>query len=45
MCLGEGTGAVAFLPILKMAVEVYKQMCTFAEINMENYKDFEKEEN
>ncbi|MDD3571026.1 MAG: nicotinate-nucleotide--dimethylbenzimidazole phosphoribosyltransferase [Lachnospiraceae bacterium] len=45
MCLGEGTGAVAFLPIFKMAVEVYKQMSTFAEINMENYKDFEKEEN
>lgn len=45
MCLGEGTGAVAFLPILKMAVEVYRQMSTFAEINMENYKDFEKEEN
>ncbi|MGE4214416.1 MAG: nicotinate-nucleotide--dimethylbenzimidazole phosphoribosyltransferase [Anaerotignaceae bacterium] len=44
MCLGEGTGAVAFLPILKMAVEVYRQMSTFAEINMENYKDFEKEE-
>jgi len=44
MCLGEGTGAVAFLPILKMAVEVYKQMSTFSEINMENYKDFEKEE-
>ena len=45
MCLGEGTGAVAFLPILKMAVEVYRQMSTFEEINMENYKDFEKEEN
>lgn len=44
MCLGEGTGAVAFLPILKMAVEVYRQMSTFSEINMENYKDFEKEE-
>lgn len=45
MCLGEGTGAVAFLPILKMAVEVYRQMSTFSEINMENYKDFEKEKN
>lgn len=44
MSLGEGTGAVAFLPILKMAVEVYRQMSTFAEINMESYKDFEKEE-
>jgi len=44
MCLGEGTGAVAFVPILKMAVEVYRQMSTFAEIDIENYKDFEKEE-
>ena len=43
MCLGEGTGAVAVIPILKTAVEVYNSMSTFSDFKMESYKDFEKE--
>lgn len=40
MCLGEGTGAVAAMPLLDMAADVYKRMSTFEEIQMENYKPF-----
>lgn len=39
MCLGEGTGAVAFLPVLEMALEVYQKMSTFSENDMESYKE------
>lgn len=39
MCLGEGTGAVAFLPVLDMAVEVYRKMSTFSENEIEDYKE------
>lgn len=39
MCLGEGTGAVAFLPVLEMGVEVYEKMCTFSQIRIESYKE------
>lgn len=38
MCLGEGTGAVAFLPLLDMAAEIYKKMSTFQEIHIKEYK-------
>ncbi|MCC8179614.1 MAG: nicotinate-nucleotide--dimethylbenzimidazole phosphoribosyltransferase, partial [Planctomycetes bacterium] len=38
MCLGEGTGAVAALPLLDMAYAVYKDMLTYAEISIEKYK-------
>ncbi len=38
MCLGEGTGAVAIMPILDMALSVYKNMSTFSEIEIEEYK-------
>lgn len=38
MCLGEGTGAVAALPILDMAFAVYRTMSTFDEIHMEAYQ-------
>ncbi|MBC8569297.1 nicotinate-nucleotide--dimethylbenzimidazole phosphoribosyltransferase [Zongyangia hominis] len=38
MCLGEGTGAVAALPILDMALAVYGGMSTFADIEMEAYE-------
>lgn len=38
MCLGEGTGAVAALPILKMACKVYNDMSTFSDIKIEEYK-------
>ncbi|MCX7614498.1 MAG: nicotinate-nucleotide--dimethylbenzimidazole phosphoribosyltransferase [Clostridiales bacterium] len=38
MCLGEGTGAVTILPILDMAYAVYRDMSTFSEIDVEEYK-------
>ncbi|MEG0899779.1 MAG: nicotinate-nucleotide--dimethylbenzimidazole phosphoribosyltransferase [Oscillospiraceae bacterium] len=37
MCLGEGTGAVAAMPILDMAASVYNEMSTFNEIKVEQY--------
>lgn len=39
MCLGEGTGAVAFLPVLEMALEVYQKMSTFEDNQIESYKE------
>lgn len=42
MCLGEGTGAVAFLPVLDMACAVYRRMGTFTEHQIEDYKDYRK---
>ncbi len=41
LCLGEGTGAVAFLPLLDMAVKVYEEMSTFSEIDVPDYEDYE----
>ena len=38
MCLGEGTGAVSVMPLLDMAMTVYKNMSTFEEINIDKYK-------
>lgn len=38
MCLGEGSGAIAVLPILEMGLNVYKQMGTFQDINVEQYE-------
>lgn len=38
MCLGEGTGAVAALPLLDMAVAVYDGMSTFEQINIDPYR-------
>ena len=40
-CLGEGTGAVAALPILDMALEVYHSMSTFSDIQMKPYQPLE----
>lgn len=37
MCLGEGTGAVALLPLLEMALAVYDGMATFEDIQIEQY--------
>ncbi|MEN6595013.1 MAG: nicotinate-nucleotide--dimethylbenzimidazole phosphoribosyltransferase [Clostridiaceae bacterium] len=34
MRLGEGTGAVALLPLLDMALAVYRELMTFADIGM-----------
>lgn len=39
MCLGEGTGAVAFLPVLSMAVDVYQKMSTFSDIEIADYEE------
>ncbi len=41
MRLGEGTGAVAVMPILDMAVGVYKNMSTFSQINIDDYERYE----
>ncbi len=40
LCLGEGTGAVAFLPLLDMAVQVYEKMSTFSDIEVKDYEDY-----
>lgn len=40
MRLGEGSGAVAFLPMLRMAAHVYREMSTFEEIRIERYRDY-----
>ncbi len=37
MCLGEGTGAVMLFPLLDMAAEVYSQMATFEQNDIEAY--------
>ncbi len=38
MCLGEGTGAVAAIPLLDMAANVYTKMSSFDEIHIEAYQ-------
>lgn len=38
MCLGEGTGAVAALPVLDLALAVYNEMTTFTETSIEEYQ-------
>ena len=43
MHLGEGSGAVAFLPVLKMGADVYEKMSTFEDIQVESYVDYEAE--
>lgn len=43
MHLGEGSGAVAFLPLLKMGADVYEKMSTFEDIQVESYVDYEAE--
>ena len=40
MCLGEGSGAVALLPFLDMAAEIYEHMGTFDDIHVEAYEDY-----
>lgn len=37
MCLGEGSGAVAVMPLLDMALAVYGGMVAFDETNIETY--------
>ncbi len=38
LCLGEGTGAMAFMPMLSMAAEIYLHMSTFEDIRIEEYR-------
>jgi len=38
MCLGEGTGAVAVMPLLDMAAAVYNEMSTFDQIHIDAYE-------
>lgn len=38
LCLGEGTGAVAVLPLLDMALAVYRDLPTFEEIAIAQYR-------
>ena len=38
MCLGEGTGAVAAMPLLEMGLQVYRKMGTFDDIHVEQYE-------
>ena len=39
MCLGEGTGGIAALGLIDMALAVYHGMCTFDETEIEPYQD------
>ena len=39
MCLGEGTGAIALLPLLDLGIAVYHSMSTFEEIHVEQYEE------
>ncbi|MEG0355463.1 MAG: nicotinate-nucleotide--dimethylbenzimidazole phosphoribosyltransferase [Lachnospiraceae bacterium] len=41
MCLGEGTGAVAVMPLLNMGLKVYLQMSTFQDITIEEYEVYQ----
>lgn len=38
LCLGEGSGAVALMPLLDMALGVYQNMSTFEQIHIESYQ-------
>ena len=38
MCLGEGTGAVAVMPLLDMALAMYRDMSSFSDINIDAYE-------
>lgn len=40
MCLGEGTGAVSFYPLIDLACEIYTKMSTFDQISVEQYEEF-----
>lgn len=39
MSLGEGSGAVAAMPLLDMGTEVYEKMSTFEEISVKQYEE------
>lgn len=39
MRLGEGTGAAAVMPLLDMSLAVYREMCTFSDIEIDAYEE------
>lgn len=39
MSLGEGSGAVASVPLFEMGLDVYRKMSTFEEIHVEQYEE------
>lgn len=39
LCLGEGTGALAVVPLFDMMETIYHTMSTFHQIGMEDYKE------
>ena len=42
MHLGEGSGAVAMIPLLRMGEKVYEEMSTFSDISVEQYVDYQE---
>lgn len=40
MSLGEGSGAVAAIPLFEMGLAVYREMSTFDEIHVEQYQEY-----
>lgn len=43
MCLGEGTGALTVIPMIRMAAQVYNRMGVFGEIAIEQYEDYSEQ--
>ncbi len=43
MCLGEGTGGIAALGLIDMALAVYHGMCTFDEAEIDPYQDLREQ--
>lgn len=41
MHLGEGTGAVTLFPILDIALEIYYNMLSFGDINIDQYEEYD----
>ena len=37
LCLGEGTGTITLVPLLDMALALYREMSSFQEFNMDAY--------
>lgn len=44
MRLGEGTGAVAAMPLIDMGFAVFNEMSTFDDINIDAYEHFDEEQ-
>ena len=41
LALGEGTGAVMLVPLLEMALAVFRDAAQFSELGMEPYRRFD----